>query len=117
MRAIRVVRRRVRKEEYSPVPEGRLGALIGEDVVYGEPGDQVSEPRHRWLTFWNAGAGPCRVLEIVSPAGFERPFAEAATDGEAMAGETAAAIDARYGLEVDNSTARLGAAHGPVFPA
>ena len=28
--------------------------------------------------FWNAGDGPCRILEIISPAGFEHYFDELA---------------------------------------
>ena len=33
--------------------------------------------------------------------GFEHLFEEVAEDAEAMAGETASALDVRYGLEVD----------------
>lgn len=29
-------------------------------------------------TFWNAGPGPARFLEVISPAGFEAYFAELA---------------------------------------
>ena len=32
--------------------------------------------RNQWHTFWNAGDGPCRILEIISPAGFEHFFDE-----------------------------------------
>src|SRR6266550_110972 len=56
--------------------EGRVGALLGDDVVYGEPGDLIFKPRDQWHTFWNAGDEPARILEIISPAGFERFFAE-----------------------------------------
>ena len=34
------------------------------------------KPRGQWHTFWNAGDDPCRILEIISPAGFERFFEE-----------------------------------------
>jgi len=37
------------------VLEGRVGALLGDEVVYGEPGDLVFKPRNQWHTFWNAG--------------------------------------------------------------
>ena len=61
-----------REDEYSFVLEGRLGALLGDEVVYGAPGDLVFKPRGQWHTFWNAGDEPARILEIISPAGFER---------------------------------------------
>jgi mannose-6-phosphate isomerase-like protein (cupin superfamily) len=63
--------RQSREDEYSYVIEGRLGALLGEDEVYAEVGELVFKPRHQWHTFWNAGDSPCRILEIISPGGFE----------------------------------------------
>src|SRR5918994_1867785 len=91
-----------REDEYSYVLEGRMGALLGDDVVFADPGDLVFKPRQQWHTFWNAGDGLCRILEIISPGGFEQVFAEMASDPEAMAGgEAATAMDRRYGVEVD----------------
>ncbi len=55
-----------REDEYSYVLEGRMGALLGDDVVYAEPGDLVFKPRNQWHTFWNAGDTTCRLLEIIS---------------------------------------------------
>lgn len=63
-----------REDEYSFVLEGRMGALLGDDVVEAGPGDLVFKPRNQWHTFWNAGDEPCRILEIISPAGFESFF-------------------------------------------
>ena len=60
-----------REDEYSYVLEGRMGAQLGDDVVYAEPGDLVFKPRNQWHTFWNAGDTTCRILEIISPSGFE----------------------------------------------
>ena len=68
--------RHTREDEYSYVLEGRMGALLGDDVVEAGPGDLVYKPRNQWHTFWNAGDEPCRILEIISPAGFERFFRE-----------------------------------------
>jgi mannose-6-phosphate isomerase-like protein (cupin superfamily) len=94
--------RHTREDEYSYVLEGRMGALLGDDVVVAGPGDLVHKPRNQWHTFWNAGDEPCRILEIISPAGFERFFAElvdmggvAQADPEAMA-----RLNDRYGLEM-----------------
>jgi mannose-6-phosphate isomerase-like protein (cupin superfamily) len=64
-----------REDEYSYVLEGRMGALLGGETVYAEPGDLVFKPRDQWHTFWNAGEEPCRILEIISP-GVEGLFAE-----------------------------------------
>src|ERR671935_249577 len=65
-----------REDEYSYVLEGRVGALLGDEVLIGEPGDLIFKPRNQWHTFWNAGDEPARLLEIISPAGFERYFEE-----------------------------------------
>src|SRR6187455_3301325 len=68
--------RHTREDEYSYVLEGRMGALLGDEVVEAGPGDLVHKPRDQWHTFWNAGDEPCRILEIISPAGFELFFRE-----------------------------------------
>ena len=68
--------RHTREDEYSYVLEGRMGALLGDEVVLGGPGDLIFKPRNQWHTFWNAGEAPCPILEIIAPAGFERFFAE-----------------------------------------
>jgi mannose-6-phosphate isomerase-like protein (cupin superfamily) len=98
--------RHTREDEYSFVLEGRMGALLGDDVVEAGPGDLVHKPRHQWHTFWNAGDEPCRILEIISPVGFERFFAElAAMGGAAGAGEDALAeLSQRYELEMRPET-------------
>lgn len=109
--------RHSREDEYSYVLEGTMGAQLGSEVVSAEVGSLVFKPRGQWHTFWNAGDGPCRVLEIIAPGGFEEMFAEIASDTEAMSGESAAALDARYGLEVDyESIERLCQEHGLLFP-
>jgi hypothetical protein len=66
------------------------------------PGDLVFKPRNQWHTFWNAGDEPCRILEIISPAGFERFFRELVDmGGVAQADEEAfAQLRERYGLEM-----------------
>jgi mannose-6-phosphate isomerase-like protein (cupin superfamily) len=64
--------RHTREDEYSYVIEGRVGALLGDEVVVAGPGDLIFKPRGQWHTFWNAGDAPARILEVISPAGFER---------------------------------------------
>ncbi len=110
--------RHSREDEYSFVLEGRVGADLGGEIVYGEVGDLIFKPRGQWHTFWNAGDGPARILEIISPAGFEKFFdtmSEAAGRGE-LDPPSMAALAAEYGTEVDlNSVPRLLAAHGLTF--
>jgi mannose-6-phosphate isomerase-like protein (cupin superfamily) len=95
--------RHAREDEYSFVLEGRMGALLGDEVVTASAGDLVFKPRGQWHTFWNAGDEPCRILEIISPAGFEQFFAELVDlRGVAQADPQALAeLSARYELEMD----------------
>ena len=79
------VHKHSREDEYSYVLEGRMGALLGDDVVYAEAGDTVFKPRDQWHTFWNAGDTPCRILEIIAPGGFEHFFDELGAAVEAGA--------------------------------
>ena len=80
-----------------------MGALLGEDVVEAGPGDLVFKPRNQWHTFWNAGDAPARILEIISPAGFEDFFAELVDLGGVMraAPEELRELCVRYELEMD----------------
>ena len=64
------------EDEYSYILTGRVGALLGDAVLEGGPGDLIFKPRNQWHTFWNAGDEPARILEIISPAGFEKFFEE-----------------------------------------
>ncbi len=95
--------RHLREDEYSYVLEGRVGALLGDEVLVAEPGDLVFKPRNQWHTFWNAGDEPARILEIISPAGFENFFAELVDLGGAQAAppEVLGELCARYELEID----------------
>ena len=108
-----------REDEYSFVLEGRVGLLIGGEVIEATPGDLVFKPRGVPHAFWNATDEPARFLEIISPAGFERYFAEAESlfaPGEPDM-EAFAALSARYGLEMDfESVPRLAADHGLEMP-
>ena len=100
------------EDEYTYVLEGEIGVQIGEEVRVARPGDLVFKPRHVPHAFWNAGDVPARALEIISPAGFERYFAEIATllppahDGPPDE-QALGAVMARYGLEMDMSSIPL----------
>jgi len=95
--------RHTREDEYSYVLEGLVGALLGDVVLVGSPGDLIFKPRNQWHTFWNAGDEPARILEIISPAGFERFFEELVDLGGITRAEpdTLADLCARHELEMD----------------
>jgi mannose-6-phosphate isomerase-like protein (cupin superfamily) len=95
-----------REDEYSFVLEGRMGALLGDDAVEAGPGDLVFKPRNQWHTFWNAGDEPCRILEIISPAGFERFFRELSDMGGVTKAdpEVLAQLNERYGFKMQPET-------------
>jgi mannose-6-phosphate isomerase-like protein (cupin superfamily) len=112
--------RHLREDEYSYVVEGRMGALLGEDVLEAGPGDLVFKPRGEWHTFWNAGEDPCRILEIIAPAGFERFFEELVElGGVAQADPTVlGSLCERYALEMNPaSVPDLVGRFGLRFPA
>jgi quercetin dioxygenase-like cupin family protein len=97
------------EDEYSYVLEGRVGVQLGEQVVEAGPGELVFKPRGQRHAFWNAGDEPARLLEIISPAGFENYFRELAPlltksepDDQAI-GE----VVNRYQLDIDFSTIPL----------
>ena len=83
--------------------EGKVGALLGDEVLIAEPGDLVFKPRNQWHTFWNAGDAPARMLEIIAPAGFEKYFEELSDMGGAAQAEPQAVAELcqRYDLEID----------------
>ena len=97
--------RHANEDEYSYVLEGRMGAQLGDEVVEAGPGELVFKPRGQWHAFWNPGDEPARVLEIISPAGFERYFEEIAPLLPPNRSEPdfagLAAVRARYELEMD----------------
>ena len=113
------VHKHSREDEYSYVLEGRMGALLGDDVVYAEVGDLAFKPRDQWHTFWNAGDEPCRILEIISPGGFEHFFDElgALRQRPDFSPEQLGPLGAEYGLEFrPESVPQLCEEHGLVFP-
>jgi quercetin dioxygenase-like cupin family protein len=93
--------RHSQEDEYSYILAGKVGALLGDEVIFGGPGDLIFKPRAQWHTFWNAGDELARVLEIISPGGFEKAFLEMHALGEEISPESMEAIAKRYGVHVD----------------
>lgn len=103
-------------DEYSYVLEGRMGALLGDEVVYADAGDLAFKPRDQWHTFWNAGDEPLRLLEIIAPAGFEHFFREL-HDALASGAADLEELGRRHAIEFDlDSIPALCAEHGLTHP-
>jgi quercetin dioxygenase-like cupin family protein len=94
------------EDEYSYVLTGRMGALIGDEVVEAGPGELVFKPRGIPHAFWNGSAASARILDVIVPAGFERFFEELSDmGGVAEVDEEAfARLRERYGLEMRPDT-------------
>jgi quercetin dioxygenase-like cupin family protein len=70
----------LREDECFILQEGRV--LLLTEGVWREigPGTVIFLPRNSVHTYKNIGETPCRMLEYVSPAGFERFFARCAEE-------------------------------------
>jgi mannose-6-phosphate isomerase-like protein (cupin superfamily) len=56
------------EDEYSWIIEGRVGALLGDEVLYGGPGDFIFKPRGQWHTFFGTRAmSPPASLRLFPP--------------------------------------------------
>jgi len=64
------------EDEYSIVTEGEIGFRSGDREVVLGPGGYITKPRGEMHTMWNAGPVPARMIEIISPSGFESFFRE-----------------------------------------
>lgn len=89
-----------REDEYSIVLEGDIGFRSGDREVVLSPGGYITKPRNEMHAMWNAGSTRARMIEIISPAGFERFFAELAdlVEAEAFTMQAMANLAAGYGL-------------------
>ena len=93
--------RHTREDEYSIVTEGEIGFRSGDREVVLGPGGYITKPRHELHAMWNAGSVPARMIEIISPAGFEHFFREIVdlSEAEEVTFEGLSAIAERYGLK------------------
>jgi quercetin dioxygenase-like cupin family protein len=92
-----------REDEFSIVTAGAIGFRSGDDEVVLEAGGYISKPRGELHTMWNAGTVEARMIEIITPAGFERFFLELAESFEVGPPDPAAleALASSYGLFFD----------------
>ena len=66
------------EDETSFVIEGEIGVQVGGKEFRAGAGSYILKPRGVPHAFWNPGPESARILEIISPAGFERYFEELA---------------------------------------
>jgi quercetin dioxygenase-like cupin family protein len=64
------------EDEYSIVLEGEIGFRSEDREVVLGAGGYIIKPRGEVHAMWNAGSTPARMIEVISPAGFERFFRE-----------------------------------------
>jgi quercetin dioxygenase-like cupin family protein len=90
-----------REDEYSIVTEGQIGFRSGDREVVLGVGGYITKPRGEMHAMWNAGPGPARMIEVISPAGFEhffRELAEMVASGPPQFPDVTALAD-KYGLQ------------------
>ena len=89
-----------REDEISIVLEGQIGFRSGDQEVVLGPGGYIVKPRNQVHAMWNAGSTPARMIEIISPAGFEgffRGFADL-NDAGPIDPAQVAGLAAEFGL-------------------
>jgi quercetin dioxygenase-like cupin family protein len=64
------------EDEYSIVLDGSIGFRSDDQEVVLEPGGYIIKPRGQVHAMWNAGSTRARMIEVITPAGFERFFHE-----------------------------------------
>jgi quercetin dioxygenase-like cupin family protein len=90
------------EDEYSIVTEGEIGFRSGDREVVLGPGGYITKPRGEAHAMWNAGPEPARMIEVITPAGFELFFR--------------AVVDLFEAGDADpEQGARLAAQHGLLF--
>ena len=97
--------RHTREDEISCVISGRIGFRSdGREVALGA-GGYIVKPRGELHSMWNAGDQPAHMIEIISPAGFEKYFIELAEATAAVGGRpdpsVMGPIAERFGLSFD----------------
>jgi mannose-6-phosphate isomerase-like protein (cupin superfamily) len=101
------------EDEYSFILDGTVGALLGGEEVVGTTGVLIFKPRGQWHTFWNAGDTPARILEIISPGGFEQAFRDLDELGGELTPEAVSVIGQRYSVDIDfEGTGPVAERHG-----
>ncbi len=91
-----------REDEYSIVTQGEIGFRSGDREAVLGPGGYITKPRNELHAMWNAGSVPARMIEVISPSGFEHFFyelSELLTSDGSPEGAQMAELAANYGLQ------------------
>lgn len=93
-----------REDEFSIVLEGEIGFRSGDQEVVLGAGGYIVKPRNEVHAMWNAGRVPARMIEVISPAGFEEFFREFAGMNAAGSATPDRVMDlaGRFGLPFDS---------------
>jgi quercetin dioxygenase-like cupin family protein len=88
------------EDEFSIVTEGQIGFRSGDREAVLGPGGYLTKPRGEAHAMWNAGSEPARMIELISPAGFEQFFAAVVdmVESDDVDPDRGAELAARYGL-------------------
>ena len=81
-----------------------IEVVLGDKVVQARAGSYVVKPRGQWHTYWNAGGGELRLMELLVPGGFEaclERLSRALALGDAADVATVQIIGAEYGVQFD----------------
>jgi quercetin dioxygenase-like cupin family protein len=73
---ITAAHRHTREDEHSFVLSGEIGFRSDDSEVVLGPGGYITKPRGQMHAMWNAGTEPGRIVEIITPGGFENYFRE-----------------------------------------
>jgi quercetin dioxygenase-like cupin family protein len=99
-----------REDEHSIVVEGRIGFRSDADEAVLGPGGYITKPRGQMHAMWNAGTEPGRIIEIITPGGFETYFGEL---GELLASARPVAdVDLHETPEFAELAAKYGLTYG-----
>jgi quercetin dioxygenase-like cupin family protein len=92
------------EDEFSIVLEGKIGFRSNDQEVVLAAGGYIVKPRGEVHAMWNAGTTRARMIEVISPAGFEQFFREFADLAEAgpVDFEAVAKLGSRYQLPFAN---------------
>jgi mannose-6-phosphate isomerase-like protein (cupin superfamily) len=102
--------RHTREDEHSIVLEGRIGFRSDDDEVVLGPGGYITKPRGQTHAMWNAGPEPGRIIEVITPGGFEDYFREL---GELLASSVpAAGVNLHETAEFAELATRYGLTYG-----
>jgi quercetin dioxygenase-like cupin family protein len=103
------------EDEWTYVLEGEIGVELGSETHTAQPGDLILKPRNVPHAFWNGTDEPARLLEIITPGGFEGYFerlGDLLADGRPPDLAAFAELASEYALEMQpDSIGRLAQAH------